>query len=95
MTRPLAFDGSRFGVAGDCPERWDQRVITRAFSSVETFFSALTRRRLRRGVFRSVADLQAAINRYLKEHNDDPKPFVWTKSADTVLAKLKPVAPSV
>jgi transposase len=64
-------------------------------NAVETFFSALTRRRLRRGVFRSVADLQAAINRYLKEHNDDPKPFVWTKSADTVLAKLKPVAPSV
>ena len=50
-------------------------------NAVETFFSALTRRRLRRGVFHSIADLQAAINRYLREHNDDPKPFVWTKSA--------------
>ena len=56
-------------------------------NAVETFFSALTRRRIRRGVFRSIADLQAAINRYLEEHNDDPKPFVWTKSADTILAK--------
>jgi transposase len=64
-------------------------------NAVETFFSALTRRRLRRGVFRSIADLQAAINRYLKEHNNDPKPFVWTKTSDTILAKLKPTAPSV
>ena len=40
-----------------------------------------------RWVFRSVADLQAAVNRYLKEHNNDPKPFVWTKSTDNILAK--------
>jgi transposase len=58
-------------------------------NAVETFFSALTRRRLRRGVFRSVVDLQAAINRYLEDHNDDPKPFVWTKSADTIVAKTQ------
>jgi transposase len=58
-------------------------------NAIETFFSALTRRRLRRGVFRSVADLQAAINRYLKAHNDDPKPFVWTKSPETILAKTQ------
>ena len=56
-------------------------------NAVETFFSALTRRRLRRGVFRSIAELQAAINHYLHEHNDDPKPFVWTKPAETILAK--------
>ena len=43
---------------------------------------------IRRGVFRSIVDLQAAINRSLKEHNDDPKPFVWTKPADAILAKL-------
>jgi hypothetical protein len=48
----------------------------------------MTRQRIRRGVFRSIADLQAAINAYLAEHNADPKPFVWTKSADTILAKL-------
>ena len=39
-------------------------------NAVETFFSAMTRRRLQRGVFRSLVDLQAAINRYLAEHND-------------------------
>ena len=50
-------------------------------NAVENFFSALTRRRLRRGVFHSIVDLQAAINRYLDEHNPDPKPFVWTKPA--------------
>ena len=43
-------------------------------NAVETFFSAMTRRRLRRGVFHSLVDLQAAINRYLDEHNADPKP---------------------
>jgi hypothetical protein len=45
--------------------------------------------------FCPIADLQAAINPYLKEHNDDPKPFVWTKPADVILAKLDrlPVPP--
>ena len=56
-------------------------------NAVESFFSTLTRQRIRRGVFHSIADLQAAINRYLKEHNDEPNPFVWTKSAQTILAK--------
>jgi len=55
-------------------------------NAVETFFSALTRRRLKRGVFRSIVDLQAAINRYIAEHNVDPKPFVWTKTAEAILA---------
>ena len=58
-------------------------------NAVEGFFSTLTRRRLKRGVFHSIVDLQAAINRYIKEHNDDPKPFQWTKSADTILAKIE------
>jgi transposase len=57
-------------------------------NAVETFFSALTRRRLKRGVFRSIVELQAAIKRYLAEHNQDPRPFTWTRSADQVLAKL-------
>jgi len=57
-------------------------------NAVETFFSVLSRRRLKRGVFTSIADLHAAINRYIKDHNDDPKPFVWTKPANTILAKI-------
>jgi DDE superfamily endonuclease len=63
-------------------------------NAVENFFSKMTRQRIRRGVFRSIADLQAAINAYLAEHNASPKPFVWTQSADAILAKLErcPVA---
>ncbi len=57
-------------------------------NAVENFFSKVTWQRIRRGVFRSIADLQAAINAYLAEHNASPKPFVWAKSADAILAKL-------
>lgn len=57
-------------------------------NAVENFFSKMTRQRIRRGVFRSIVDLQAAINAYLAEHNASPKPFVWTKSAEAILAKL-------
>ena len=57
-------------------------------NAVETFFSALTRRRLRRGVFGSIVELQAAIHRYIAEHNDAPAPFVWTKSPDQIVGKL-------
>ena len=58
-------------------------------NAVEGFFSTLTRRRLKRGVFHSVADLQAAINRFLAETNSDPKPFVWTANPKRVLAAVK------
>lgn len=58
-------------------------------NAVETFFSALTRKRIRRGSFHSIVDLQAAINRYLAEHNGDPKPFIWTASPAAILAKLR------
>jgi transposase len=56
---------------------------------VERFFGALTGRRLRRGAFRSVAALEAAIQEYLQRHNQDPKPFVWTASAELIFAKLR------
>ena len=46
----------------------------------------MTRRRLRRGVFHSLVDLQAAIHRYLAEHNADPKPFVWTATPEKIIA---------
>jgi transposase len=58
-------------------------------NAVESFFAKLTNRRLKRGVFRSVSDLQAAINRFLEETNSDPKPFVWTADPDRVLAAVK------
>jgi transposase len=58
-------------------------------NAVEGFFAKLTRRRLKRGVFRSLPELQAAINRFLAETNDNPKPFVWTADPDKVLAAVK------
>ena len=64
-------------------------------NAVETFFSALTRRRLRRGAFHSLVDLQAAINRYLAEHNADPKPFIWTATPKKILNKLQPLNASM
>jgi transposase len=57
-------------------------------NAVETFFSRLTRRRLQRGVFHSIVDLQAAINRFIDDHNDAPNPFVWTADADAILDKV-------
>jgi transposase len=58
-------------------------------NAVEGFFAKLTRRRLKRGVFHSLVDLQAAINRYLAEHNPTPRPFVWTAEPEAILAKVK------
>ncbi|QGN00199.1 transposase (plasmid) [Methylocystis parvus] len=49
----------------------------------------LTKRRLKRGVFHSVADLQAAINRFLEEHNGEPKPFTWTANPDKIIAAVR------
>jgi len=54
---------------------------------VERFFAEITRKRIRRGTFTSVAELEDAIHDYLLHHNADPKPFVWTKSADAILKK--------
>ncbi|MGH8164121.1 MAG: IS630 family transposase, partial [Rhodanobacteraceae bacterium] len=58
-------------------------------NAVEGFFAKLTRRRLKRGVFRSIVDLQAAINRFLAETNDAPKPFRWTKDPNHIIAAVK------
>jgi transposase len=58
-------------------------------NAVEGFFAKLTNRRLKRGVFRSVVDLQAAINRFVDEHNQSPKPFLWTADPDAIIAAVK------
>jgi transposase len=55
---------------------------------VERFFRDLTQNRLRRGIFHSVEDLIAAIEDYLACHNEDPKPFIWTKTASDILEKV-------
>ena len=56
---------------------------------VERFFALLTDKQIRRGVHRSVDELEQAINRFIETHNQAPKPFRWTKSADEILASVK------
>jgi len=56
---------------------------------VERFFALLTDRAVRRGSFQSVAELETAINAYVEAANADPKPFIWTKSADDILASIQ------
>jgi transposase len=55
---------------------------------VERWFALLTEKQLRRGIHRSTRDLEAAIDHYLTVYNEAPKPFVWTKTADEILASV-------
>src|SRR5215831_3611344 len=55
---------------------------------VERWFAEITNKRIRRGIFRSVKELEAAIREYLDIHNESPRPFVWTKTADDILASM-------
>ena len=55
---------------------------------LERWFAEITNKRIRRGVFRSVKELEAAIRQYIDVHNEDPKPFVWTRTADQILASI-------
>ena len=56
---------------------------------VERFFRDLTQHQLRRGIFRDVEELITAIRAYIDQHNDNPKPFVWTAKASDILEKVK------
>ena len=58
-------------------------------NAVEGFFAKLAKRRLKRGVFHSLVDLQAAINRFVAEANQKPKPFQWTADPDNIIAAVK------
>ena len=58
-------------------------------NQVERWFAAITERQIRRGTHRSTDDLESAIEEYLTAHNANPKPFIWTKSADQILESLK------
>jgi len=65
------------------------RIVQEPRTDVERFFAEITRRRIRRGVFKSVTDLEVAIHSYLVQHNDHPKPFVWMAKAAAILAKVQ------
>jgi transposase len=58
-------------------------------NAVEGFFAKLSRRRLKRGVFKSVADLEAAIDRFVADTNNDPKPFAWTANPNKIIAAVR------
>lgn len=55
-------------------------------NQVERFFALLTERQIKRGVHRNLDALHSAISSFIDQHNTDPKPFRWTKSADDILA---------
>jgi transposase len=72
--------------------RWHVHLTPTSSSwlnQVERFFALLTERQLRRGVHRSVEELEAAINAFLDQHNANPKAFKWIKSADDILAAIE------
>ena len=58
-------------------------------NQIERWFAEITNKRIRRGSYRSTRQLVQAIEDYLTVYNDDPKPFIWTKSADDILESLK------
>ena len=55
---------------------------------MERFFAEITRNAIRRGVFKSVPELEATIDAYLVKHNEASKPFVWTATAQDILEKV-------
>jgi transposase len=55
---------------------------------IERWFAEITRKRIRRGVFKSVPDLIAAIDDFIKGHNENAKTFVWTKKVNQILDKI-------
>lgn len=60
-------------------------------NQIERFFAEITDKRIRRGAFRSVAQLEQAIMDYMKHRNKNPKPFVWTATADRILSKVETI----
>src|SRR5437899_12934832 len=56
---------------------------------VERWFAEITRKRIRRGTFRCVAELTQAIYQYVRENNNNPRPFIWTATASNILRKIK------
>jgi transposase len=72
--------------------RWHVHLTPTSSSwlnQVERFFALLTDKKIRRGIYRSVAALRADIAAFIDRHNADPKPFRWTKSADDILASIE------
>ena len=72
--------------------RWHVHLTPTSSSwlnQVERFFALITERKIRRGIYRSVSALRAAITSFIEHHNAAPRPFRWTKSADDILRSIE------
>jgi len=58
-------------------------------NQVERFVALITERKIRRGIYRSVAEVRTEITSFIEQHNADPSPFRWTKSADDILSSIE------
>ncbi len=58
-------------------------------NQVERWFALITTQAIRRGSFNSVADLKRKIDEFVKQYNQHPKPFMWTATAESILAKIE------
>ena len=75
------------------PPVWSHASLadaSRNFHHSQAHFAKLAKRQLKRGVFRSVVDLQATINRFVAETNNYPKPFTWTADPNKIIAAVRP-----
>ena len=82
------FDASAINWLAKRP-RWHVHLTPTSSSwlnQVERFFAHIAERKIRRGIYRSVAALRAEITSFIEYHNADPRPFRWTKSADDILS---------
>ena len=85
-------EGHIIATCMNCHPRFHQHFVPTSNSwlnMVERWFRNLTDKQIRRGVFKSVADLIAAIQSYVDHHNNHPKPFVWTAKAENIIAKYR------
>ena len=62
--------------------------LQQAFAHLERFFRDLDANRLKRAAFQSVAELIEAVMSYVQGHNDDPRPFIWSKTAEQIIEKV-------
>ena len=62
---------------------------------VERFFAEITEKRIRRGTFHSVAELERAVLDYIRTRNNSPRPFSWVTKASTILAKVRRASPVI
>lgn len=88
VRRGFAADDDEVDQQVELPVRFP-RFLTAVHNQVERFFAELTNKQLRRAAHRSTLELERAIRGYIDVRNRNPKPFVWTKTADDILASIE------